>query len=85
GYRCLPSQTNFLMIDLGRDASDVERHLFERGVIVRPMDGYGLPHTLRISIGSREQNERLLEHMEAGMIPSSVYGRRCQAAPDAGR
>jgi len=60
GCHCLPSQTNFLMIDLGRDASDLERHLFERGVIVRPMGGYGLPHTVRISIGDRAENERLL-------------------------
>ncbi|HJU07829.1 MAG TPA: histidinol-phosphate transaminase [Rhodanobacteraceae bacterium] len=61
GYRCLPSQTNFLMIDLGRDTSALERHLFERGVVVRPMGGYGLPQTLRISIGSRDENERLLQ------------------------
>ena len=60
GYRCLPSQTNFLLVDLGRDASGLERHLFDRGVIVRPMGGYGLPQTLRISIGSRAENERLL-------------------------
>ncbi len=61
GYRCLPSQTNFLMIDLGCDASALEKHLFERGVIVRPMGGYGLPHTLRISVGSRAENQRLLQ------------------------
>lgn len=60
GYRCLPSQTNFLMLDLGRSASELESHLFERGVIVRPMGGYGLPDTVRISIGSRAENERLL-------------------------
>lgn len=60
GYRCLPSQTNFLMIDLGRDASALENRLFEQGVIVRPMAGYGLPQTLRISIGSRAENARLL-------------------------
>ena len=60
GYRCLPSQTNFLMLDLGRNASELESHLFERGVIVRPMGGYGLPQTMRISVGSRTENERLL-------------------------
>ena len=59
-YRVLPSQTNFLMIDLGRDASVLENRLFEQGVIVRPMAGYGLPQTLRISIGSRAENARLL-------------------------
>jgi histidinol-phosphate aminotransferase len=61
GYRVLPSQTNFVMIDLGRDAADLERRLFERGVVVRPMGGYGLPETLRISVGSRAENQRLLD------------------------
>jgi histidinol-phosphate aminotransferase len=57
----LPSQTNFVMIDLGRDSAELEKHLFERGVIVRPMGGYGLPQTLRISIGSRAENQTLLD------------------------
>lgn len=61
GYRCLPSQTNFLLLDLDCDASDLERTLLERGVIVRPMAGYGLPNTLRISIGTRAENQRLLD------------------------
>ena len=61
GYVSLPSQTNFLLVDLGRDAADFERHLFERGVIVRPMGGYGLAQTVRISVGSREENGRLLD------------------------
>ena len=61
GYRTLPSQTNFLLLDLARNAAPLERHLFERGVIVRPMGGYGLAHALRISIGSRAENLRLLE------------------------
>jgi histidinol-phosphate aminotransferase len=61
GYRVLPSQTNFVLVDLGRDAASLERHLFERGVIVRPMGGYGLSTTLRISVGRRDENARLLD------------------------
>jgi histidinol-phosphate aminotransferase len=60
GYRCLPSQTNFLLCVLARDAAKLEHHLFERGVIVRPMGGYGLPRALRISVGNRAENRRLL-------------------------
>ncbi len=60
GYRVLPSQTNFILVDLGRDAAAFESHLFECGVIVRPMGGYGLGHTVRISLGTRAENERLL-------------------------
>ena len=61
GLRVLPSQTNFVLIDFARDAAPIERALFERGVIARPMGGYGLPQCLRISVGSRAENERLLE------------------------
>ena len=61
GLRVLPSQTNFVLIDFGRDAAPIERALFERGVIARPMGGYGLPEFLRISVGTRAENERLLD------------------------
>lgn len=64
GYAVLPSQTNFLLVDLARDAADFERRLFARGVIVRPMGGYGLGHTVRISVGSRAENERLLAALD---------------------
>jgi histidinol-phosphate aminotransferase len=60
GYRVLPSQTNFLLVDLGQDAAGLQERLFECGVIVRPMAGYGLAHTLRVSLGTRAENERLL-------------------------
>jgi histidinol-phosphate aminotransferase len=63
GYRALPSQTNFLLVDVGGDAVALESRLFERGVIVRPMGGYGLGHTVRISVGSRRELECLLEHL----------------------
>jgi histidinol-phosphate aminotransferase len=61
GCRVLPSQTNFVLVDLGRDAAPFEKHLFERGVIVRPMGGYGLGESVRISVGSRAENLRLLD------------------------
>ncbi|HEX5961283.1 MAG TPA: histidinol-phosphate transaminase [Rhodanobacteraceae bacterium] len=69
GYRCLPSQTNFLLCMLPRDASKLERHLFERGAIVRPMDGYGLPRALRLSVGNRAENRRLLRAL--GSFPAA--------------
>jgi len=69
GLRVLPSQTNFVLVDFGRDAAPIEQALFERGVIVRPMGGYGLRDCLRISVGSRADNERLLAAM-----PGSLEG-----------
>ena len=61
GLRVLPSQTNFVLVDFSRAAAPIERALFERGVIARPMGGYGLPEFLRLSVGSRADNERLLD------------------------
>jgi histidinol-phosphate aminotransferase len=54
-----PSQTNFLLVDFGADAARVEAALLERGVIPRPMGGYGLPGCLRITVGNRDENRRL--------------------------
>jgi histidinol-phosphate aminotransferase len=60
GYRVMPSQTNFVLVDFGRDAGEIEQALFAHAVVVRPMSGYGLPHCLRISVGVRAESERLL-------------------------
>lgn len=60
GLRVAPSQTNFLLVDFGREATAIEAGLVERGVVVRPVAGYGLPTCLRISIGTRDENRRLL-------------------------
>lgn len=61
GLRTFPSQTNFILVDFERDAAEVERVLFDHAVVVRPMAGYGLPTCLRISVGKREENQRLLD------------------------
>ncbi|MBS0193209.1 MAG: histidinol-phosphate transaminase [Proteobacteria bacterium] len=61
GLRVSPSQTNFVLVDFGQDAAPTERALYERGVIVRPVAGYGLHDCLRISVGTRAANQRLLD------------------------
>lgn len=60
GYVVLPSQTNFLMVDVGDKATVTEEALYQAGIIVRPMAAYGLPHMLRISIGTPAESARLL-------------------------
>ena len=55
-----PSAANFLLVQVGARAGQIYQALLERGVIVRPLGGYGLPEHLRISIGLPAQNDRLL-------------------------
>ena len=59
-----PSQTNFLLVDFGENATGVEQGLVARGVVPRPMAGYGLPTCLRITVGTREENRRFLQALD---------------------
>jgi histidinol-phosphate aminotransferase len=65
GLMVLPSECNFVLVNFARDATAIERALVQRGVIVRPMRGYGLTQHLRITIGSAYENIRLLEALGA--------------------
>jgi histidinol-phosphate aminotransferase len=61
GLFVFPSQGNFVLVDFERPAKAVEDALLQRGVIVRPMGGYGLPSCLRITVGLPQENQELLE------------------------
>lgn len=60
GVVAYPSLGNFLLIDVKRPAESVYDGLLRQGVIVRPMAVWGLDTHLRISIGTKEQNERCI-------------------------
>jgi len=65
GLTVTPSVTNFILIDLGgRSGQEVYEGLLREGVIVRPMAPYGLPGTIRVTAGLREENEFFLEALE---------------------
>lgn len=60
GLEFIPSVCNFYTVDVGGPAKPVFDGLLQQGVIVRPVANYGLPNHLRISIGTPEQNTRLV-------------------------
>lgn len=55
-----PSQANFLLIEVEKDPKMVFEEMLKKGVILRPVGGYGLKKHLRISIGTMEENKRML-------------------------
>ncbi len=57
----IPSETNFVTIDLKTDAQIVSKELQKYNVIVRPLTMYGKPTFLRVTIGTLEQNERFID------------------------
>ena len=62
--RYVPSKGNFLLIDFEKDAADIYMSLLKGGIITRPVANYGLPNCLRITIGTRDQMQRLDKAME---------------------
>jgi len=70
GLGFTPSWGNFLLIKMG-DAVDAGMQVFQallaKGVITRPVANYGLPQWLRVSIGTREENEKFIIALRAVM------------------
>jgi histidinol-phosphate aminotransferase len=60
----MPSETNFILIDISRDAKMVYEKMLREGVIVRAMTAYGLPNHIRITVGLHEENLRCIEALQ---------------------
>ena len=67
GFATIPSVCNFVSFDAGRPAREVFQSLLEQGVIVRPLDGYGLERHLRVTVGLPEENERFFAALDRVM------------------
>jgi histidinol-phosphate aminotransferase len=59
GIAWVPSVGNFLMASFD-DAARVNAGLLSLGLIVRPLNGYGLANHLRISVGAPDENQQFL-------------------------
>jgi histidinol-phosphate aminotransferase len=76
GHRVVPTAANFLYCDVGEDASGVAGRLRGEAISVRPLSAWGAPTSIRVTIGTPEQNEFFLSAMRkiAG-IPSRAADR----------
>jgi len=60
GIAYVPSVANFILIDVGRDGLDVFKDMLKHGLIVRDMKQYGLKNFIRVTIGTKKENERFV-------------------------
>lgn len=70
GLEFVPGRGNFVLVRV-RDGAAVFDALQRRGLITRPVKSYGLPEWLRVTVGTRDQNERLLASLAevmAGLV-----------------
>jgi len=64
GFEVFPSAGNFVLVrfpDETRSAAAANDYLNTKGIIVRPVGGYGLPDCLRITVGTEDQNRAVLD------------------------
>ena len=65
GLDVTPSHANFVLVTFparpGKGAAEAEAFLAERGLIVRGVANYGLPQSLRISVGLEEHNRAVID------------------------
>ncbi len=61
GVSYVPTETNFIFFETGRDCGDVYDALLRKGVIIRPMGG----KRLRVTIGLDEENKRFITELDA--------------------
>lgn len=71
GLQVTPSVGNFVLVHFpdtdGRTAADADEFLLARGFVLRRVTAYGLPNALRMSIGTDEANEGVIEALTAFM------------------
>jgi histidinol-phosphate aminotransferase len=65
GLTYFPAHGNFIMVDVNRPAKLVFEGLLRKGFIVRGGHNLDFPSSIRVTIGSQEQNEKFLHALES--------------------
>jgi len=60
GLEPVPSQANFVLVKLPVPGDPVQAGLRQRGILARAMSGYGMPESVRLTVGTRAMNERVV-------------------------
>jgi len=60
GLEYVASEANFILVKTPIPGRQLFHELLKRGVVIRPVDGYGLREYIRVSIGLQHENERFI-------------------------
>jgi len=64
GLYYVPTQANFVFVDTGHDSKVLFQNLLRKGVIVRSGDIFGTPTFIRVTVGTRAENERFVSALQ---------------------
>jgi histidinol-phosphate aminotransferase len=65
GLAYIPTQANFLIIKTPLGARETYERMLKEGVIIRPMDSYGLEGYIRVNVGLPDENSRFIHTLES--------------------
>ncbi|MDD5594378.1 MAG: aminotransferase class I/II-fold pyridoxal phosphate-dependent enzyme, partial [Candidatus Margulisbacteria bacterium] len=60
------TEANFIFINLKRSADRLFLDLMKKRVVIRPLTSFGFPEAIRVSIGTKEQNEKFIAALSRG-------------------
>ena len=71
GVKVFPSQANFILFKVPVSTTELHRKLQEQGILLRkdPGSTHGLKTCLRVSVGTRQENDIFLEKLNTNLLP----------------
>ena len=74
GVTVVPSDANFVMVPLASEeqAERITEDLLQLGVVIRPLKAFGLPNCVRISTGTDEENQILLQAVKQVCVKEAI-------------
>jgi histidinol-phosphate aminotransferase len=67
GLEYKKTEANFIFINLKKSADQVFIEMMKNGVIIRPLSSFGLPQAIRVSIGTKGQNEKFISGLSGAL------------------
>jgi len=64
GLNYVPTEANFIFVDVQKDSKEVFQQLLKQGVIIRSGDIFDHPTFIRVTIGNQAENARFIEGLK---------------------
>lgn len=72
GLKFFPAHGNFIMVDVRRSAEQVFDALLRKGIIVRGGHKLGFPNSIRVTVGSAEQNKKFIASLKQVLAEQGI-------------
>ena len=64
GLKVVPPEANFILFFPGTDITELNNRLLKQGVIIRPLQAFGIPDGMRVTVGLGEDNDFFVEKLK---------------------